>query len=107
MSTREGKVRGITWAVLYSPEARRFNPQLKLPAAIDSTKDATVLFSWWGLPGTGIGGMQSGGSDLGIFQDGYRYGAQQEFSGGRAGAVVRDQSAARPLDGNRKHEDCR
>jgi hypothetical protein len=32
-----------------------------------------VLLSWWGLPGAGIGGMQSGGIDLGIVHSGYRY----------------------------------
>src|SRR5207245_1654943 len=37
-----------------------------------------VLLSWWGLPGAGIGGMQSGGIDLGIVRSGYRYGAENE-----------------------------
>jgi hypothetical protein len=32
-----------------------------------------MLLSWWGLPGTGIGGTQSGGVELGINQSGYRY----------------------------------
>jgi hypothetical protein len=73
-----GGVRGTTWAVLYSPHARRFSPQLELPSSGDLTGDATTLFSWWGLPGSGIGGMQSGGSDLGIFQDGYRFGEKKD-----------------------------
>jgi hypothetical protein len=44
----------------------------KLPTG--SAEEPEVLLSWWGLPGTGIGGMQSGGLDLGIVHDGYRYG---------------------------------
>jgi hypothetical protein len=36
-----------------------------------------VLLSWWGLPGNGIGGMQSGGIDLGIVHSGYRYGPER------------------------------
>ena len=36
-----------------------------------------MLLSWWGLPGTGIGGMQSGGIDLGIVHSGYRYGPER------------------------------
>jgi hypothetical protein len=36
-----------------------------------------TLLSWWGLPGTGIGGMQSAGLDLAIIQDSYRYGAER------------------------------
>jgi len=75
----DGRARGATWAVLYSREARRFNPRLTLPSAVDSTQERTTLFSWWGLPGSGIGGMQSGGSDLGIFQTGYRFGAQRNL----------------------------
>ena len=52
---------------------------MKLPAtASATTNDAEMLFSWWGLPGLGIGGMQTGGADLGIVTTGYRYGPERK-----------------------------
>ena len=84
-----GQVRGTYWAALYSPRSERFNlalkrkaPQKGLRAAGSdgATADAATeptpqtLLSWWGLPGSGVGGMQAGGAaNLGISGPGYRY----------------------------------
>lgn len=69
-----GHVRGTSWATLFSPEAQLFDVTAK-PAALTgmSYDGAELLFSWWGLPGVGIGGMQSRASDLGLVSTGYRF----------------------------------
>lgn len=69
--------RGTLWTALFTPDARRFNLAVKSPETPNPQnppRDTSVLFSWWGLPGRGIGGMQAGGSDLGIIQRGYFFG---------------------------------
>ncbi len=74
--TITGQVRGTFWATVYSPVADRFDFAIKLPTtAMEPPSTAEILFSWWGLPGIGIGGMQTSGSDLGIIRRGYRYGS--------------------------------
>lgn len=79
IDTIGGHVRGTFWSALYSPEARLFDLKVK-PARDQGTSAAGVetLFSWWGLPGIGIGGMQTTGSDLGIIRAGYRYNAARD-----------------------------
>ncbi len=74
-----GHVRGTVWGTLYSPDARLFDLQVN-PALVQGTSAHGVetLFSWWGLPGIGIGGMQATGSDLGIIRTGYRYGTTRD-----------------------------
>jgi hypothetical protein len=70
------KARGTYWATLHSPRASLFDLSLRvepLTASADVDGQATTLLSWWGLPGTGIGGMQTRTANLGIVQDGYRY----------------------------------
>ena len=70
-----GQARGTFWATVYSPDAGQFDLAVEPPMmAADSAAKAEILFSWWGLPGSGIGGMQTSGSDLGIIRGGYRYG---------------------------------
>ncbi len=52
-------VRGTVWAHLYSPRADRydlsFQPELSMPF-----KSQGSVLSWQGLPGEGLGGLQSG-----------------------------------------------
>jgi len=71
-----GQVRGTYWAALYSPSANQFDLTIKLANTSSAAKvdNDDTLFSWWGLPGFGIGGMQTGGADLGIIPHGYRFG---------------------------------
>jgi hypothetical protein len=49
---------------------------VRTPNLAESGGATDTLFSWWGLPGVGIGGMQSGGSDMGIVRTGYSYGPE-------------------------------
>jgi hypothetical protein len=73
--TLNGRARGTFWTALYSPTANRFDLLVEPPRLVaEGSADAQTLFSWWGLPGVGIGGMQAGGRDLGIVAGGYRYG---------------------------------
>ncbi len=67
--------RGTFWASVYSPDAELFNVRLRLPSFITKAdKLENALLSWWGLPGIGIGGMQTTSNDLGLVREGYSYG---------------------------------
>jgi hypothetical protein len=71
-----GKMRGTYWAMLHSPRARQFDLSLRVEprtASAGAEAQSATLLSWWGLPGTGIGGMQTRAANLGIVQHGYRY----------------------------------
>jgi len=71
-----GQTRGTFWSALYAPEAMRFDLAVEPePIGAQATSQTEALLSWWGLPGVGIGGMQAGGSNLGIVRDAYRYAA--------------------------------
>lgn len=85
IDTISGQSRGSLWSSLFTPNADRFDLSVKLPPSPPDTRRPNenspgrtpdTLFSWWGLPGTGIGGMQAAGSDLGIIQHGYSYGPE-------------------------------
>jgi hypothetical protein len=79
VDTISGRARGTLWTTIYSPTARQFDLSVKGPELrADLTQGKDVLLSWWGLPGNGIGGMQSGGIDLGIVRSGYRYGSERK-----------------------------
>lgn len=74
-----GKVRGTYWGALYTPTANQFELRMKMPPVGGAAaREPEMLFSWWGLPGLGVGGMQTGGADLGIVRDGYRYGPDRD-----------------------------
>jgi hypothetical protein len=78
VDTLSGRARGTLWTTIYSPTARKFDLSVKGPEPGGKpAQEMEVLLSWWGLPGSGIGGMQSGGIDLGIVHSGYRYGADR------------------------------
>jgi hypothetical protein len=77
IDTLAGRARGTLWTTIYSPIARQFDLRVKGPEFPADSQEKEILFSWWGLPGTGIGGMQSGDTDLGIVHEGYRYGAER------------------------------
>jgi hypothetical protein len=66
------RARGTYWSTMFIPQAAKLNVRLDVEA-VRQIEDPHVLFSTWGLPGGGIGGMQSGGMDLGIIRDAYRY----------------------------------
>jgi hypothetical protein len=73
-----GAARGTFWASLYSPRAARFDLAMDVPESLIATPSeqqrSEALLSWWGLPGTGIGGMHAAGAESGIIGSGYEYG---------------------------------
>lgn len=74
-----GQMRGTYWGALYSPAANQFDLAMKVPPVGGSAaSEPEMLFSWWGLPGLGVGGMQTGGTDLGIVRDAYRFGPDRD-----------------------------
>ncbi len=53
-------VRGTTWASLYNPRTSTLNVDVTpIPALKTEGQRAQVLLSWLGLPGTGLGGMNT------------------------------------------------
>jgi hypothetical protein len=70
-----GLARGTYWAALHSPRARQFDLALRVePFVATEQPHVEKLLSWWGLPGTGIGGMQTRAVNFEIVQSGYQYG---------------------------------
>lgn len=77
VDTATGQMRGTTWANLFSPRAQRYNLSL-LPRLPDGeTADPTdVLFSWLGLPGSGLGGMSATTAGASIWRQAYDFNSQ-------------------------------
>ena len=74
VDTTTAQVRGTYWAVLHSPSAARLDLGLAIRAPFDqSGENIDTRLSWWGMPGTGVGGMQARGTDLEGVRPGYRY----------------------------------
>ncbi len=83
-----GFVRGTSWSNLFSPEIETYDLSLAPSAGQTSAGDARggVLFSWFGLTGTGFGGVDAVGSATGgmgaasgslpLFSVAYDYSAQ-------------------------------
>ncbi len=79
IDTITGRARGTFWATLFSPHADEFDLSLDVAApGNQGDAGAEVLLSWWGLPGVGIGGMQSRWTDIGKFGGGYTYTAERD-----------------------------
>ncbi len=51
-------VRGTAWAHIYSPQSETYNLSFE-PKLVGSNDTRGVLLSWQGLPGAGLGGMQT------------------------------------------------
>lgn len=68
-----GRTRGACWATLYSPDAERFNITLtpRVPNG-EPAAGARTLVSWFGLPGSGLGGMHAGGRPIDVTGVGYQ-----------------------------------
>ena len=86
IDTLTGQVRGACWFSLFSPQTQRFDLsaacRLPIRRIADSDQqvphsdlDSEVVFSWMGLPGTGLGGMESP-LVAPLFERGYRYGSR-------------------------------
>jgi hypothetical protein len=70
-----GRARGNYWSTLYSPQGDRYDLSLapRFPGDRPAESPETLL-SWFGLAGTGLGGMHAGGATLDIVRTGYRFG---------------------------------
>ncbi len=73
IDTISGQARGTVWSTVFSPHADQLNLRLDVEPLGGRTEKTDVLISSWPLPGAGIGGTQSGGLDLAIAGDGYRF----------------------------------
>jgi hypothetical protein len=87
----QGRVRGTTWFNIFSPENALFDLRVKPTFAgqranTESTSEsASSLLAWLGLPGTGLGGMNSRAVNLPLFDEPYEIDPQQ---GAIAGAPL-------------------
>jgi len=68
-------VRGTTWLNVFSPRVATYEVEV-VPRLPDGQKAANTdrLISWQGLPGSGMGGMQSAAVGTPLWGSGYRYG---------------------------------
>jgi hypothetical protein len=74
VDTTRGLLRGNLWAHLYTPRHDRFTLTLQphVPAAHGPVSAIDATFSWLGLPGSGLGGLEST-ADSSSIERGYRY----------------------------------
>ena len=72
-----GRVRGTTWVNVFSPETADYSLSLgpRLPDGT-SAKNAEILFSWFGLPGSGLGGMDPRTGDPVVPTEPYAFSAR-------------------------------
>lgn len=72
VDTTYGNVRGTSWANLFSPEGTRYNLAFScnLPDQIGTENDSNV-FSWLGLPGRGLGGMNPRAAEASVWRKPY------------------------------------
>ena len=65
-------VQGTTWLHLYSPVTQAFNLELQTqsPLAESATVPGEQLFTWQGLPGDGLGGLNTRATEA-MFTQGY------------------------------------
>jgi len=68
-----GIARGTTWMHVYSPTTQAFDLrlQMRLPVAGADTGSGGHLFTWHGLPGHGLGGLNTRATAA-LFAEGYR-----------------------------------
>ena len=59
VDTQSGRVRGTTWAQLYSPRQAQYDLSLTPSGRLTTDENAEVLMCWQGLPGDGLGGLGS------------------------------------------------
>ena len=69
-------------------------------------RDSRVLFSWLGVPGEALGGMQAGTTGSALFARPYRFAPQLDRLERRADPNLVDQELRCPLD-NPHHRTAR
>lgn len=101
------KVRGAYWGIVYSPDVVRMDVALQLPtlrsleflrsssasaSAFSEARAEECRLTWWGLPGSGIGGMHTTISDLGMYRSGYDLEAPKQFVSALRGLPILSRS---------------
>jgi hypothetical protein len=82
----QGTVRGTTWANVYSPRAARLDIDLVPQPALLTTAESGMLLSWNGLPGTGLGGMNTTAA-VDVLRDEYTIRCDRDNAGPRRAAI--------------------
>lgn len=69
-----GRIRGTTWANLFSPRTERYDVVFQ-PRTRDGQSGASpdVVTSWLGLPGSALGGMSASVAGLDVWPDAYDF----------------------------------
>lgn len=68
------QIRGTSWSHIYSPSTEAYNLSLRPAVLLNkdvASPESGVLLSWQGLPGTGLGGLNSASGSM-LFSDPYR-----------------------------------
>lgn len=74
-----GFERGVAWAQVFSPRAARYDLSYSLAGAGRADEPpASGFLTWYGLPGTGLGGMQTPADSLLSTEAGYQVAATPE-----------------------------
>jgi len=69
-----GRIRGTSWANLFSPTSDRYNLSFQArPWGRSAPADVSMLTSWLGLPGEALGGMDSKTTDSIAWDRPYRF----------------------------------
>lgn len=71
VEAESGVVRGTTWATVFSPRAERYRLAFEVPG-MEGAPPA-VLAAWFGLPGSGLGGMDPKTSPPPAWKQGYEF----------------------------------
>ena len=74
VDTTNHQVRGTSWANLFSPAGQRYDLAFSsnLPDYLEN-QDRSVLFSWLGLPGRGLGGMNPRAAEGSVWRKPYDF----------------------------------
>ncbi len=95
IDSRSMQVRGTLWTVLYSPDTSTYDIQFSGHNQLAGPLDQGWL-CWQGLPGTGLGGMQTQ-SDLGLYRRDYV--CEETGHGSRIQSLPAQNASTRTLTG--------
>ncbi len=74
-----GLVRGTTWFNVFSPSTAQYNITVRGQLPDNQTaQEEDSLVSWMGLPGSALGGMETGGLNAALIQGAYQSAQQRE-----------------------------
>jgi hypothetical protein len=76
-----GRARGTYWAALYSPSSQRYDVSFSPTYSDAAAAESNAIFSWNGLAGFGIGGMDARGPDFGPISAAYQMNDFRKLTG--------------------------